>query len=104
MQIQQGDVIGRMVGAVPENAKAVKPVRGRLIVAEGEATGHAHAIQADSGAALVEADGKLYLSVEQDTPMTHEEHNPVTWAPGIWEIGKVREKDWFEDAVRPVFD
>ena len=104
MQIQQGDVIGHKVDKIPATARRVQPVGGRLIVAEGEATGHAHAIQATPDVALFECDGKMYLDVAEPAIQTHEEHAAVTWGRGVWEIGTVREKDWFEDVVRPVID
>ena len=40
---RQGDVMIREVSSLPANAKAVKN-RGRIVLAHGEVTGHAHAI------------------------------------------------------------
>ena len=41
---------------------------------------------------------------DDDATVQHEEHGAVTLAPGIWEIGRVREKYWFQDMVRNVQD
>lgn len=106
-QVQQGDVIGRRVDRVPEGARVVAPRDdGRYVIAEGEVTGHAHVIDAAPGVTLHEADGLMYLEVADghEAVQTHEEHGPATWWPCVWEIGTVREKDWFQQVVRPVVD
>lgn len=103
-QIQQGDVIARRVDAVPEHARKVAPRGGRYVIAEGEVTGHAHAIEVAPGITLYEDSEGMYLEVAEEAVQTHEEHGPVTYGPGVWQIGGVREKDWLADAVRPVVD
>ena len=51
MFLQQGDVLLTKVAKdkISKTAKRVAPVRGRLILAEGEATGHAHAVTTEEG-------------------------------------------------------
>lgn len=101
-QIQQGDVIFRVVSALP---KGCKRLRTRT-VALGEATGHHHTF--DDGVALMEAPDKTVFAVnESDEPrtLTHQEHRPIILQPGqIAEFGQVREKDWFTEMVRTVVD
>jgi hypothetical protein len=36
--------------------------------------------------------------------VVHEEHKPVTLEPGIWEVGRVKEYDWFSKMERQVMD
>jgi hypothetical protein len=78
-----------------------------VVLAEGEITGHYHAIEEEGGVALMEApDGKRFVvnSGKKPVVLTHQEHHPVTVAPGSYQIGIVREKDWFQDMVRNVVD
>lgn len=59
---RQGDVLVRPVSAIPADAKPIKRVGGRVILAEGEVTGHHHAIS-EAGVGLLEHDGRRYLDV-----------------------------------------
>lgn len=102
-QIQQGDVILKRIDSLPLGIGEVKRKNKAIVLAEGEATGHAHRIF-DVDAMFYEKDGKFYL--KNDTPVTlgHEEHKAITIEPGIWEVGQVREKDWLSGMVRKVVD
>jgi hypothetical protein len=102
---QQGDVLIEAVASIPDGAAPVAAVNGRIILAEGEHTGHAHAIADAPGITLVEKDGTLYLRVDGVTAtVVHEEHNAQTIPPGSYKIGRVREVDPFENAIRYVAD
>ena len=71
---QQGDLLIFKVGRLPEKRKKVLPIGGRLVLAKGEATGHAHAIVDCGDSTLYEAeDGTLYLSVRKTVELKHEE-------------------------------
>ena len=102
--IQQGDVLLRVVAALPEGCVRLKS----KMLPTGEKTGHHHSFAEDSSVALMEAPDKTVYAVnEGDKPetLTHQEHGAVTLAPGqICEFGQVREKDWFTEMVRPVVD
>lgn len=85
MQIRQGDVLlQKFNGTIPEGAVKVTPKAGRYVLAEGEATGHAHTIVESDAVALYEKDGVLYLKVLEPNPMEHQEHSVVTPDSGIW--------------------
>ena len=103
MYNQQGDVIISAVSSIPSGAKKVSRKNGRLIVAEGEATGHAHAIL-DNACEMFEKDGVLYLRSEKDVPIVHEEHVTNVVHAGISEIRIVREYDHFSEEAREVKD
>ena len=82
-QFYQGDIRCMYVNEIPANAVPVKPQAGRYIIAEGEATGHHHAIDEKFGKLFETPDGTLWLRVaESPAPMMHEEHAPVTFEPG----------------------
>lgn len=114
--IQQGDIVIRRVCSVPENCKPIHDKRG-AVLGEGEITGHYHAIRNDSGkyagnargVELLEApDRKRYLVISGEKThravLTHQEHNPIEIPPGTYEIGQVREHDYFTEMTRTVRD
>lgn len=97
-QYRQGDVFLRPVSSIPADAKPIKRVGGRVILAEGEVTGHHHAIQ-DAGVALLEHEARRYLRVPETAALRHEEHTKVDVAPGLYEVVIQREytgEDEFE--------
>ena len=83
--IRHGDVQLIRVAALPAEAKAVKG----LVLAEGEATGHAHRV--DLGDLFRTQDGKLYLRVEKLSKLSHEEHKTVALKPGIYHVVQKRQ-------------
>jgi len=112
---QQGDVILRKVDKLPDGLREIKPTKKGHILAAGEATGHHHCVTAFMANELLKKnddyelrmyeevgeDGKVYMVVTDETPITHEEHEAVTVSPGVWEVTQVREFDPFaEEAER----
>jgi hypothetical protein len=102
-QIQHGDVLLLVVETLPQGAKRIA-CDNRLVLAEGEATGHAHSIFPPTGAALFEFNEQRYLQVWDNVKLKHQEHHEITILPGIYEIGRVREVDPFQDEIRAVKD
>jgi hypothetical protein len=100
VQIRQGDVFLQPAGKINLNgAKPVKPVNGRLVLAEGEVTGHAHTIDA-ACANLFELTGKRVLVVSEPTTITHQEHGELPIAPGTyWQLPQ---REWDESARRVI--
>ena len=103
MIYQQGDVLMECVDSIPMKAKTVKRENGRIVLARGESTGHAHVIDASDVVAM-ELDGALYLSVTGDVIVKHEEHKPVTLPVGDYVVRKVLEYDHFTEEAREVVD
>ena len=102
-QLQQGDVLLKIIKEIPKGATEVKRKNEAIVLAEGEATGHAHRIM-DIDAMFFEKDGKFYLKNDKAVTLTHEEHKPLVIEPGIWEVGQVKEKDWLSGMTRTVAD
>jgi|SRR5882672_2793982 len=100
---QQGDVLFHPVDSIPEGARSIDPKNGSFILAEGEATGHAHRVEAIAGVEFYEKDGKFYLVAKKQCTVTHEEHNSQN-LDGIFEIGIVKEFDHFLEEARNVHD
>jgi len=100
---QQGDVFIEPVSEMPEG-NAVAAIGGRYILAEGEATGHAHAISDIAGVEFVEKDGMFYIKNSRPVRVDHEEHKSITLPIGIWRVRGVREYDHLAEEARRVVD
>ncbi len=88
---RQGDVLITPVDDIPANLAEVAPRNGRLIVAEGEATGHHHSFPHQRGATLFRANegesgGALYAVVTAPVALEHQEHGPHTLTPGKYRL------------------
>lgn len=91
---RQGDLLLIPVTTIPEDLAEVPRVRGQIVLAEGEATGHLHAIESPEAtflaADLAEIEGR-FLAVEAEVDLTHPEHDTVTLPPGTYEVRRQRE-------------
>lgn len=98
-----GDVVLKEIKELPEGVKEVPRINGRVIIAEGEVTGHAHAI-VDDNCTLYEKEGKLYLVNTKEVTITHEEHRAKVIPAKIWEIDQSLEYDYDLEEARRVAD
>ena len=103
MYYQQGDVIIEPC-KFPSDGKEVNPENRGFILARGEATGHAHALENVEGVEVVEKDGGFYIRLGNPATLRHEEHRPITIPMGEYRIRKVREYDHFSEEARAVKD
>lgn len=99
--VRQGDVLLRRVDAIPAEAKPVARDNGRVILAYGEVTGHAHQIaDPDSAVLLSVAERATFLRLTKKAQLVHEEHAPIDLAPGAYEVIHQREATpWGERRV-----
>ena len=102
---QQGDVLIRTVPSLPDGVRPV-PIhaRGGYVLAEGEATGHAHLLEADGVEVFADERGTLWIKSTKPAQLTHEEHHAQTIAPGCYRVELVREYDAFAEEARNVQD
>ena len=100
-QLRQGDVLLVKVDAVPEGAKKRRVKSKRIVLAEGEATGHSHSLAA-GGVALYEHDGRRFVDLSHTNTLEHEEHSPVGMDPGTYEV--VRQREYSPEEIRNVAD
>ena len=75
-------------------------VRQSDVIVAGEATVHAHRLQA--GTILEAPDGTLYLDVTYTAQVIHEEQGPITLDPGRWLV--VRQREYTPEAIWTVAD
>jgi len=93
---RQGDVLLVPVPGSEVPATAVPAPRdraGRMVLARGEATGHAHVI--------VDVD-RLFVKIVTRARVVHEEHGTITIPAGAYRI--VRQREYVPGAYRYVAD
>ena len=106
---RQGDVLIREVAQVPAGAKRVVRDGGRVVLAYGEVTGHAHAIL-DHNVKLFELTDSevdvrfLEITNSVGADVTHEEHATVHVPAGIYEVTQPREYESTDQAPARVRD
>lgn len=98
-QFRQGDVLIEYVDELPKDA--VKQT-GRVILAHGEVTGHAHEVD------MADADGwkhgdTMHVTTKRKTTVRHQKHAPIPLKRK--KIAKVtRQKEYTPAAIRNVAD
>lgn len=95
---QQGDVLIKKIDEMPKKVKKLKTT----VIAEGEATGHAHRIIGDGS--LYVLGQTMFLQAKAEVELKHEEHDPIKIPPGVYAIDNVREFDHFKQESRKVVD
>lgn len=102
MQVRQGDVFIERIESLPAELQELPRDRGRIVLAYGEVTGHAHAIR-DDGATLFfgksnAANEDRFLRVLRPVSLLHEEHAKISLEPGLYRVRRQRE---FTDDMEP---
>jgi hypothetical protein len=100
-QFRQGDVLIETVKEIPAKANKLQLPK-RIVLAEGEATGHAHVLSAPE-VQLFERNGVLFAMIgNAGGVVCHEEHAPVTLEKGAYRIR--RQREYSPEAIRNVAD
>jgi hypothetical protein len=112
--VRQGDVLLLRIDDAPVRGKRIARDAGRIVLAYGEITGHAHAI-ASRDAALYElpvdtsseADAvwqqaQRLLTVRRPVKLQHEEHATIRLPAGNYRV--IRQREYSPEAIRNVAD
>ncbi len=104
---RQGDVYVEQITEEEFNAEVkkdeqVKNDSGRVILAYGEVTGHAHAIPGTAANLFGNDEGVRFLQIETPTNLTHEEHSKVELPEGFYRV--VRQREYSPEKIRFVAD
>lgn len=103
-QFRQGDILFVKAIEAPSGDEVARDNQNRVVVAEGEATGHCHAIHED--AVKMFRDNKLdrtWIVVSDNAAdVVHEEHDTITLDEGTWRI--VYQRQYMRGQVRRVLD
>ena len=103
---RQGDVLLTAVPAIPAEARAhVRPTdRGRVVLAYGEVTGHAHALDAAHATAYGPSDDAFWLAVTPGATVTHEEHAAAVIPADVQYVLVERQRAYSEAGEQRVAD
>jgi hypothetical protein len=126
MQARQGDVLIARVEHLPANVKKVATRGGRIILVEGEATGHHHSVPARGTTLLEPSDyndaeflkimkaagfkdpatsGARFIEITQTgAELVHQEHDAIALPPGFYAVARQREYTSADMAPMPVAD
>jgi len=104
---RQGDVLLVAIDRelLPPNLiDAPRDRNSRLVLARGEATGHAHVLTGERVAMRCSADDpeSLFLLVDGFGRVVHEEHAAIGLPAGVYRV--VRQREYEPGAIRPVCD
>ena len=105
LHLRQGDVLLRAVEKLPDDVKRV-PGGSKYVLAEGEATGHVHAIEDTGDVALYEReDSELWVEVEKPSArLSHPEHLPIDIPAGLYAVVRQREYSTEGEGAVYVYD
>lgn len=105
MHFRQGDVLVEAVASIPPSAKVKAREGGRVVLAHGEVTGHAHAIAAPNAtlfSLLDDGAEELYLEADGTVHLRHEEHAEIEIPGGLYRV--TRQREYSPEAIRNVAD
>lgn len=94
LTLRHGDVVIEQIDSVPNNCELLPRTGANgIVLAEGEATGHAHRIQAEPGIAELwmpnqptNDNGTRFLVVDRVVSLAHEEHKTLQIPPGTYRV------------------
>ena len=102
---RQGDVLLLPIKAMPKRVTPVQREHGRVVLAQGEATGHAHAIK-NARATLFRDPGTsdvfMHVGGNASVALEHEEHDSIDVPPGLYQI--IRQREYSPGTLRDVAD
>src|SRR3954453_19903915 len=88
---RQGDVLLVPVERVPKRVRRVVRPDGRVVLAGGEATGHAHVVDGDSELVSDPNVSERFLRVRRASRLLHDEHATLVLEPGDYRVVRQRE-------------
>ncbi len=102
---RQGDVLIERIDSMPRNCTKIDRENGRVILAHGEVTGHAHALTAP-GCELFAAEsepGVTFLEIRDAmAALKHDEHGTIDLPAGTYRV--TRQREYSPEAIRNVAD
>ena len=100
-QYRQGDVLVERI-AKQTTKTEVQRESGRVILAHGEVTGHAHAV-AERGVTMRRDAEVTELEITEALAMlTHDEHATIPLERGVYRV--IRQREYSPEAIRNVAD
>jgi hypothetical protein len=101
-QARQGDVL-ILAEDLPADAQRAPSDVGKIVLARGEATGHAHVIQSCGAVPYNTPDRRHFVVIQGGrVNLEHDEHVKVSVLPGTYRI--VRQREWQDEEIQNVAD
>lgn len=98
---QHGDLL-LQIAEIPKDAKRIEAKNG-FVIERGEGV-HTHIFPDVSGIEVFERNGEIYVRVNKQTKLDHEEHGIQTLKPGVYKKNIERVFDYNEMEARKVID
>lgn len=106
-QMRQGDLLFDRLENFDKSEPRLRakfPIKSnRIVLAEGEKTGHVHTIPQEAVEELFQSVGGTIIVVDEDTEVTHDDHPSVPLAEGAWLMTR-QEQYVPQSSPRPVYD
>lgn len=100
LHYRQGDILLIKINSLPPEALEVE-AEDRIVLAYGEVTGHAHAVDSNYATMYAWNDDRL-LAVRPGARLVHEEHAAIVLEPGLYKV--VRQREFLPEGPRVVRD
>ena len=99
-QARQGDVFILSAGLL---GKVQKKSSKQIVLARGEATGHAHKIVSENADLFENEKRQRFVVIQGGRALVeHEEHAPIEIPEGTYEV--IRQREWQDEEIRNVED
>lgn len=107
VSLRQGDVyveqLAEPIAFDKDKHELITDPSGRVVLAYGEVTGHAHVINNKDAVLFKDAtNDKVYLVLLTPAKLQHEEHKEINLPSGTFEV--VRQREWVLGSSRQVAD
>ncbi len=99
---RQGDILLVPIEDVPPGVKPIEREGGRIVLAKGESTGHAHVVIEEDVEFVLSPTGKHILISRVPFTLRHEEHSRLQMSAGAFEV--VRQREYTPRAIRLIAD
>ena len=86
---------------IEKKPKGLSQVKGEVILAHGEATGHAHRI-VGAKAKLYEKENERILILPEEDSLVHQEHETIRLPKGTKRV--IRQREYSPEQIRNVAD
>jgi hypothetical protein len=89
-----------LVASLPPDVELKPSADGMIVLAYGEVTGHKHHFR-EAHVRMYANDNRTFIVIEgKPATLYHEEHDPIIFAPGIYEVRRQREWTDKEEPIR----
>lgn len=98
---RQGDVGVLKVESLPADVVKISKANSPKVLAHGEKTGHNHRFETNA-AVLYKSGDDTYLEVSKESKLLHQEHDAITFEPGVYKI--IGQVEYHPQEIRRVVD